>query len=61
MPKLEDAFSPNNPAIVLLRHLREDEDSRKAIAARLGTTNTELDEESFLRVALEFEPPKGKA
>ena len=57
----DEAFSPSNPAIVLLRLLRDDAELRKEIAANLGTVNTELDEDSFYATALKLEPPKGTA
>lgn len=58
-PDWTDAFSDGNPAVVLFRMLRDDPESRKALAARLWATTDELDEASFARAALMLERPEG--
>lgn len=55
-PLFEQAFSPGNPAIVMLRRLRADPELR--VAKRIGST-VELDEASFYEVAAKLERPKG--
>jgi hypothetical protein len=59
-PTAADAFSPSNPAIVALRMLQRNVAYRESVAETLGCNPT-IDEDSFFAIALQFEPPKGKA